>query len=193
MAQLTMQEFTDVITILADHMGMQQFHNKLLKANALVSRKRPSKVETLATQLYQLSAGLRRDHAARYAVELLWQEMVSSHIPEEQSKTVDALAERVNENLSDRLEVIPDKTTPLLSALGAYYQGVAALASDNVAYLEMLMRATTDVARFLREHKAELATVEVVPPEPQEGEAQAADTEPAQTDQPTNEEQEGKP
>ena len=183
MAQLTIQEFTKVITILADHMGMPQFHNKLLKANALVSRKRPSKVETLATQLYQLSAGLRRDHAARYAVELLWQEMVSSHVTDEHAKTVDALAERINENLSDRLEIVQDKTEELLSALGAYYQRLAALASGDVAYLEMLMRATTDVAHFVREHKAKLATIEVAQPEPQREDAQTAESTPPATEQ----------
>lgn len=184
MAQLTLQEFTDVITILADHMGMQQFHNKLLKANALVSRKRPSKVETLATQLYQLSAGLRHEHAARYAVELLWQEMMSSHITDEHAKTVDALAERVNENLSDRLGIVPDKTEELLSALGAYYQGVTALASNNVAYLEMLMRATPDVAQFVREHRTQLATVEVAQPEPHGEDAQAPVSPPPVTTEP---------
>ena len=36
-----------------------------------VSRKRPPTVQALATQLYQLSAGLRRDHPARYVVEIL--------------------------------------------------------------------------------------------------------------------------
>jgi hemoglobin-like flavoprotein len=166
-AQLTAQEFTDLITTLIDHMGMAQFHTKLLRANALVSRKRPKNSQALAHRLYQLSAGLRRDHAARYAVEVLWQEMVSSHIKEEHTKTVEALAERVNACLTERLEVVPDKKAQLLSALGAYYQAVAALTSHETAHLEMLMRATTSVAEFLREHKSELTAMESATPQAQ--------------------------
>lgn len=171
MAQLTAREFTDLITTLVEHMGMGQFHTKLLRANALVSRKRPANVQALAHQLYQLSAGLRRDHAARYVVEVLWQEMVSSKIEEESAKTVETLAEQVNACLSERLEVVPEKETQLLSALGAYHQAIAGLTTQETAHLEMLLRATTSVSAFLREHKTELATVEnaaPVTPEKQE-------------------------
>jgi hypothetical protein len=156
MAQLTTKEFEDLINVLADHMGLNGFYDKLLKANALVSRKRPSNVQALATQLYQLSAGLRRDHPSRYAVEVLWQEMLSTKVTEEHAKTIETLAERVNSYLSPRLEVIPEKSADLLAALGAYHQAIAALTNDEIAYTEMLLRATTDVARFLREHKAEI-------------------------------------
>ena len=166
MAQLSAQEFTGLITSLVEHMGLAQFHARLMKANALVSRKRPAKVSALATQLYQLSAGLRREHAARYAVELLWQEMLSSKMDEEHSKTIEALAERVNACLSERLEVVPDKRSDLLSALGVYYQALAALSTDETAYLEMLLRASTSVAQFLRQHKAELSAVAAPVEEP---------------------------
>jgi Ser/Thr protein kinase RdoA (MazF antagonist) len=63
------------------------------------------------------------------------------------------LADRVNGCLTERLEVIPEKEADLLAALGAYHQAVAALTNDETAYLEVLLRASTDVARFLREHK----------------------------------------
>jgi hypothetical protein len=179
-AQLTAQEFTDLITTLVEHMGMAQFHTKLLRANALVSRKRPANVQALAHQLYQLSAGLRRDHAARYVVEVLWQEMVSGQIEEEPAKTVETLAEQVNACLSDRLEVVPEKETQLLSALGAYHQAVAGLTTHETAHLEMLMRATTSVSAFLREHKSELAamepTVPVAAEKQDEAEAVASET-----------------
>ena len=164
MAQLTAQEFTDLISTLVEHMGMAQFHTKLLRANALVSRKRPASVEALAHQLYQLSAGLRRDHAARYVVEVLWQEMVAGQIEEEPGKTVETLAEQVNACLGERLEVVPEKEPQLLSALGAYYQAIAGLTTRETAHLEMLMRATTSVSAFLREHKAELAALGPTPP-----------------------------
>lgn len=156
MAQLTVQEFTDVVVTLANHLRLDRFHEKLLKANALVSRKRPASAQALAGQLYQLSAGLRRNHPARYAVELLWQEMLAEQVKEEHGKTLETLADRINACLTDKLEVVPEKNQELLSALGAYHQAVAALTTDETAYLEVLMRASNDVARFLREHKDEV-------------------------------------
>ncbi len=66
-----------------------------MKGNALVSRKRPVKASVLIKQLYQLSGGLRREHAARYAVEMLWQEMLSSTMDEKQSKTPGRTGQRL--------------------------------------------------------------------------------------------------
>ena len=156
MAQLTTPEFDTLITLLAEHLSLDRLHERLLKANALVSRKRPPTAQALAAQLYQLSAGLRRAHPARYAVEVLWQEMLSTRVTEAHSKTLETLAERVNACLTERLEVLPEKSAELLAALGAYYQAVAALTSDEVAYVEVLLRASTDVARFFREHQEEI-------------------------------------
>lgn len=121
-----------------------------------MSRKRPQTSQALASQLYQLSAGLRRVHPARYAVETLWQEMLSQQIKEEYNKTLEALADRVNGCLTERLAVIPEKRQELIAALGAYYQAIASCTTDDIAYLEMLLRASTDVARFLREHRTEI-------------------------------------
>lgn len=161
MAQLTTKEFDDLIAALAEHLHLDRLHERLLKANALVSRKRPPTVQALATQLYQLSAGLRRSHPARYAIEVLWQEMLSAQIKEEQAKTVETLADRINACLTERMEVIPEKSAELLAALGAYHQALAALTSNEIASLEMLLRASTDVAHFFREHKTEILNEEL--------------------------------
>jgi hypothetical protein len=126
----------------------------------LVSRKRPPTAQALAGQLYQLSAGLRRDHPARYTVEILWQDMLSTRVSEEHGKTLETLAERINGCLTERLEVIPEKEAELLAALGAYHQAVAALTDDEVAYLEMLLRTSSSVAQFLRERRGEIVTAE---------------------------------
>ncbi|MEW6297505.1 MAG: hypothetical protein AB1671_07170 [Thermodesulfobacteriota bacterium] len=176
MAQLTAKEFDDLVTTLANHLRLDRLHERLLKANAIVSRKRPQTPQALASQLYQLSAGLRRAHPARYAIEVLWQEMLSEQIKEEYNKTLETLADRVNACLTERMEVIPEKRQELIAALGAYYQAIAACTRDDVAYLEMLLRASTDVARFLREHRAEIAAAGAPPAA--EGTAPDADTAP---------------
>ncbi len=170
MAQLTQKEFDDLIARLVDHLSLARFHERLLKANALVSRKRPPTAQALAAQLYQLSAGLRREHPARYAVEVLWQDMLSSRVTEEHSKTLETLAERINGCLTERLEVLPPKSAELLAALGAYHQAAAALTDDEAAYLEMLLRATPSVAQFLREHQSEVVAAGTTAAEPPETE-----------------------
>lgn len=156
MAQLTVKEFDDIIQKLVNHLGLNQFYEKLIKANAVVSRKRPANAQALATQLYQLSAGLRREHPARYVIEVLWQDMLSKSVNEDQNKVMEGLIEKVNTCLTERFEIIPEKTDDLVAALGDYHRGLAAFSNDEVAYMELLLRATSDVARFLRERKAEI-------------------------------------
>jgi len=177
MAQLTAKEFDDLITTLANHLRLDRLHERLLKANALVSRKRPQTPQALATQLYQLSAGLRRAHPARYTVEVLWQEMLSSQVTEEHNKTLETLADRVNTCLTERMEVIPEKSQELIAALSAYHQAIAALTNDEFAYLEMLLRASTDVARFLREHRDAILTSGLTAPPAAESEKQETEGE----------------
>jgi len=173
MAQLTIKEFDDLIIQLVEHHSLARFHERLLKANALVSRKRPPTAQALAAQLYQLSAGLRRDHPARYAVEILWQDMLSNRITEEHSKTLETLAERINSCLTERLEVVPEKSAELLAALGAYHQAVAALTDNEVAYLEMLLRTSSSVAQFLRERRNEIVQNNEEPTEKREEEGKS--------------------
>ena len=52
--------------------------------------------------------------------------------------------------------------------LGAYHHTLASVASADVAYIEILLRASKDVAQFLREHKEEVraATAEMEEAEP---------------------------
>jgi hypothetical protein len=160
MAQLNNQEFTDLIVLLAEHLRFERLHEHLLKANALVSRKRPPTVQALAGQLYQLSAGLRRPHPARYAIEILWQEMVSELVNDEQASTLQTLADRINACLTERLEIIPEKGPELIAALGAYHQALAALTTEQIASLELLLRASKDVAQFFRAHNSEITQQE---------------------------------
>jgi len=172
MAQLTSQEFDTMIATLVERVGFNQFYENLIKSNALVSRKRPAHAKILAAQLYQLSAGLRREHPARYAVEVLWQDMLSKSVDEKQTKTIEQLIEQVNACLGERFEVLPEKASDLVTALGAYHRSLATLTTEEIAYTEMILRATADVARFLRERKAEVlaagaAASEAQPPAPE--------------------------
>jgi hypothetical protein len=156
MAQLTNQEFTHLIVLLAEHLRFDRLHEQLLKANALVSRKRPPTVQALAGQLYQLSAGLRRPHPARYTIEILWQEMLSERVNEEQNTTLQTLADRINVCLTERLEIIPEKGPDLIAALGAYHQALTALTTAQISSLEL---------QFFRTHHSEITQQESSEPQ----------------------------
>lgn len=168
MAHVTSREFDTLIQLLTEQYGLSALHTRLLKANALVSHKRPARWQPLANQLYQLSAGLRRDHPARYALEMLWQELISGMTEGVEQETFDVLAERINACLTEKFEVIPDRQTDLIAALGAYHHTLTSVASADGAYIEILLRASEDVAQFLREHKEEVlaAAVEAEDTEP---------------------------
>ena len=155
MAQLTTKEFDNLIATLASHFGFGKFHDRLIQTRALVSRKRPASVQTLANQLYQLTAGLRREHPARYAVEILWQESLGNRVNEEKNKELGAIAGRINACLTEQREVMAEKQAELLAALHEYYQTQRAAVGDQAAYLEMLMRAVPVVGQILRERWAE--------------------------------------
>jgi hypothetical protein len=86
--------------------------------------------------------------------------MLAKNTDQEKTK-IENLIEQVNACLNDRLEVLPEKTSDLVTALGAYHRGLATLTTDEIAYTEMLLRATTDVARFLRDRKTEVITAGV--------------------------------
>ena len=156
MAHVISREFDTLIQLLTEQYGLNALHARLLKANALVSHKRPPRWQPLANQLYQLSAGLRREHPARYAIEMLWQELISEATEGVEQETFDTLAERINACLTEKFEVIPDRQTDLIAALGAYHHTLASVSSADIAYIEILLRASKDVAQFLREHKEEV-------------------------------------
>jgi hypothetical protein len=150
MAQLTAKEFDDLIATLAGHFGFGKLHDRLIRTHALVSRKRPASVQALASQLYQLTAGLRREHPARYAVEVLWQESLADRVSEEKNKELEAIAGKINACLTDQREVIAEKQAELLAALQEYYRVQQAAVGSEAAYLEMLMRAVPAVRQILR-------------------------------------------
>lgn len=150
MATLTSQEFDTMMRLLSEHYTLSVLHQRLVQANALVSRKRPPRWQPLANQLYQLSSGLRREHPARYALELLWQDLISSSINDDGQEKIDSLAEGVNACLTEKFQIIPQKNDALMLALGSYHKELAYAHNNEIAYTELLFRASQDVAQFLR-------------------------------------------
>lgn len=150
MAHLTQSEFNRAIEILAEEMGLQRLRDKFFRLNGLVTRRRVASAASLAGQLYQLSAGLRRQVPAAIAFQAIWSESIHEKIGEEGEAALEKLADKINECLADNDTIREDKETELKSALQQYESTLAASVGAEKARLDMIMKAVPAVAECLR-------------------------------------------
>ncbi len=150
MAVLSPAEFTEAVTVLANHRGVARLRDRLSQLGAFTSRRGLNTAEALAERLYRLSGGLRLQVPATYAFTSVWSEMVHERLGEDAEKTLEGLAERVNACLGEHDAIVPGKEEELDHALAAYRGTIAAAAGPEVARLDMLMKAVAAVAERLR-------------------------------------------
>src|SRR5512136_1556580 len=150
MAALTQKEFQRAVTMLADEMGLQRLRDRFVRLNALVTRRKVASPESLADQLYMLSAGLRRQVAATYAFHAVWGESVNAKLGEDGEKSLEKLAEAVNACLGEKDEIAPDKVTELDAALAEYERALSAVIGAEKARMDMLLKAVPAIAEKLR-------------------------------------------
>lgn len=164
MAVLTQKEFQRAITLLADEMGLQRLRDRFVRLNALVTRRKVASPESLADQLYMLSAGLRRQVPATYAFHAVWGESVNAKLGEDGEKNLEKMAEAVNACLGEKDEILPEKAAELETALVEYERALSAVVGAERARMDMLLKAVPAIADKLR-----LAPVpqESVPPPPE--------------------------
>lgn len=150
MAHLTQNEFQRAIQILAEEMGLQRLRDKFFRLNGLVTRRKVASADSLATQLYQLSSGLRRQVPAALAFQAIWAENIHDKVGEEGEENLEKLGDKVNECLGDNDEIKADKDADLATALKEYETALAASVGAEKARLDMLMKAVPAVAELLR-------------------------------------------
>jgi hypothetical protein len=150
MAHLTQEEFTQTIGILAADMGLQSLRDRLVRLNALVTRRRATSVDQLAGQLYQLTGGLRRQVPATVALQSLWAERVNAKIDEQAEKELEEIINAINSCLGERDAIIEGKEAELDQHLQRYEQCLSALVGAERARLDMLLKALPRVADRLR-------------------------------------------
>src|SRR5262249_12065411 len=80
MANLTLAEFTEAVTALAEHHGVEQLRERLVRMNAFTSRRGLNSPAALAERLHLLTGGLRRQVPATYAFSSLWTDMIGSRL-----------------------------------------------------------------------------------------------------------------
>jgi hypothetical protein len=141
----------EAVTIVAERMGYGKLYDRLVQLNAFVSRRRPPSPEILADRLYNLSGGLRRQVPATIAFHTVWAECVGQRIGEEQEKTLEGIADRINATLTaDEQAIQPGKTAELASALDEYEQVLVGVVGPRAARIDMIIKAVPAVAETLR-------------------------------------------
>ena len=86
MAHLTVAEFTEAVSALATHYGVERLRERLARMNAFTSRRGLNSAAAIAERLHLLTGGLRRQVVATYAFTQLWNEMVGGGLGEEGEK-----------------------------------------------------------------------------------------------------------
>ncbi len=151
MASLTTTEFTDAVTALAEHYGVERLRDKLATIGAFQSRKGLTSAGAIAERLHRLSGGLRLPVAATYAFSHVWGQMLSEKLGgEENEKTIEGLAEKVNACLDEKERVVPGKESELDDALSSYREVVAKSLGAKVAHYDMLLKSVPAVADRVR-------------------------------------------
>jgi hypothetical protein len=150
MAHLTQKEFQHAIRLLAGELGLQRLRDKLVRINALVTRRGVSSPEMLAEQLYMLTSGLRRQVPATVGFYAVWNETLHSKLGEEGEENLEKLAEKVNACLDEKDGILADKATEIDAALAEYEQALSQAAGPQLARMDMLLKAVPAVAEKLR-------------------------------------------
>jgi len=150
MAILTQAEFGDLVRCLADELGVQRLRDKLVAMRGLVTRRGGANAEALATQLWQLTGGLRRQVPASLALQGLWAEQVGSKLGEDGEKALEAVAEQINACLGEGDRIVEGKESELDTLLGQYQAKLAEVVGAERARIDMLLKAVPAVAERLR-------------------------------------------
>ncbi len=151
MANPNGQELRGAIGILAERLGYAKLHDRFVRLNAFVSRRKPPSPDVLADRIYSLSGGLRRQVPATIAFHTVWSETFASAIGEETEKTLEAIADRINATLTEGERGVQEgREAELDAAIGEYEHVLAAAIGPQAARVDMLLKAVPPVAERLR-------------------------------------------
>ncbi len=151
MALLTAAEFSEAVSALAAHFGVERLRERLARMNAFTSRRGLNSATAIAERLHLLTGGLRRQVPATFAFSQVWNEMVGARLGEDGEQRLEGLADQVNACLGDHDAIVPGREAEIDRALGAYREALAAATGPEVARLDMLLKAVPEVAERLRQ------------------------------------------
>ena len=123
--------------------------DKFCRLNAFHSRRGLSSIEAIASRLYQLSSGLRREVPATHAFQALWAEHIGHRLNEEVGEKLDGLVDEINTSL-DGSEIKEGCREALEQSLATYEETLARRVGGSAARLDTLQKALPCVAEILR-------------------------------------------
>ena len=150
MTGLSPAEFECTIRVLSNEIGFERLKDRLVRNGAFTSKRGLGSVKALADRLYMLSGGLRREVPASYAFQSLWNETFTSLIRDENERLLAETADRINACLIGGKTIDPEKAGTLDEALGSYHRTAASVLGEEVARLDMLLKAVPAVAERIR-------------------------------------------
>ncbi len=151
MARLSASEFQELIGALVESEGLGRFQEKLIRSQAVISRRRIASVEALARQLHQLTIGLDRECLPTQVVVALWEELLRKKLTDDSTKGLETVADEINACLTPAGAIEEEKREALRSALERYQGVLAGAVGSSAAKVTMLMRAVPAVASLLRD------------------------------------------
>lgn len=151
MAHLTRQEFQQAVGLIVKEIGVSRFRDRLVRMRAFVSGGGADTEDRLAEKLYRLTGGLRLQVGPTIGFHTVWNGIVEERLGEDGEQNLEKLAEPVNACLDARERIIAGKEAELDAALQAYREALAATVGEEMAHMDMLLKAVPDVARRLRE------------------------------------------
>jgi len=150
MAALSPAELERAINLLSAEMGFDRLKERLVRVGAFSSKRNLGTVKALADRLYMLTGGLRRESAASYGFHSVWGEVFVSRTKEEDEKALSDAAERINACLDATQRAQPEKAATLDDELITYHGILSKAVGDDVARLDMLIKAVPAVAERIR-------------------------------------------
>lgn len=151
MAFLTQKEFERSIQLLADAQGLDRLRDKFFKLRGLVTRRGFKSADNLAAQIYQLSGGLRREVPSNFAFQAIWSEHIGGLVGEGADERFEKLADAVNVCLDGSEGILDDKRSDLEAALFAYEAALTESIGQEMARLDMILKAVPAIAELLRQ------------------------------------------
>ena len=151
MANPNGQELREAVALLVERIGYNKLHDRLVRLNAFVSRRKPPSPDVLADRLYALTGGLRRQVPATLAFHSVWSETFNGVLGEENEKKLEGVADRINATITEDERTIREGQEPQLeNALGEYEHILCEAVGPRVARMDMLLKAVAPVAEILR-------------------------------------------
>jgi len=150
MANLTMEEFEQCLVAVADGGPPEKLRDRLCRLNAFHSRRGLGTIQAISSRLFQLSSGLRREVPATHAFRALWADLIGKRLNESVGEKLDALAEKINENIEESGKIKEGCRETLEAALGEYENLLARRIGGRAARLDTLQKAYPSVAEILR-------------------------------------------